>query len=422
MIIRQFCPVIQSITVFIVSLGYILFAPYTKVEESFSLQAIHDFLYLSTPNDLQNKLSKLLQNNVQNGSLAWDHENFPGLYLFQINLSILKSICSISGVVHRTFIGPFLVFILAKPVHLLNLFQNKFLYQIIARACLSACFSFSYYTFIDAITKYKGLLSGQLITLLTIGQFHTLFYSSRTLPNTFSLIFVLLVYSSWFQKNWNRFLILVAFTVLVMRFETIILFGCIILYEVFYNKNLTLTTVLKTGIPSGIVCLATSVGFDSVFWGKWIWPEGKLYLSLEKKQNSKNTRTKIIKFLRFDFNLIFSRFLGDGILFNIVENKSSQWGTQPFYWYFVSVIPRLSMSSLFFLFLMPKSILNKFVLIPLTYVLFYSILPHKELRFIIYVAPMLNYGISQAIIQLSNLRNQLENSKKVLSFLVLLYF
>ncbi|KAI2807665.1 dolichyl-P-Man:Man(7)GlcNAc(2)-PP-dolichol alpha-1,6-mannosyltransferase [Blomia tropicalis] len=337
---------IDSILIWAVAVAYIWIAPHTKVEESFSIQAIHDYLFLSRPvskSTITNFINSLINNfnETQNIHFSWDHESFPGFV----------------WVVRRTFISPFIISLIAYPFKLLNLFEDKFYYQILVRICLVTLFVYSYKKFHRAISIVFGSYVSKWLTLISLTQFHYLFYASRTLPNTFALICVQLIYSTWLLEQWNQFIILIAFTVLVIRFETIILFGCIILYEIFYTRKLSITRLLTIGIPSGILWLIITVPFDSYMWNRWTWPEG------------------------------------DGIWFNIVENRSHEWGTQPFFWYFYSVLPKFLLFSSIFA-TSPVFYRNKFAFVTFSFILLYSLLPHKELRFIIYTVPLLNLCVA----------------------------
>ncbi len=80
---------------------------------------------------------------------------------------------------------------------------------------------------------------------------------------------------------------------------------------------------------------------------------------------------------------------GSGLMLNLVENKSSAWGTSPFLWYFYSALPRALLLTIVFVPFASQQILP----LAFTSILFittYSFLPHKELRFIIYAIPLLN--------------------------------
>lgn len=256
------------------------------------MQAVHDFLFLSDSRTLPTRLARFLQGGPsqtnQSSSQSWDHEFFPGectftsYFVYYISNADLH--CIAPGVVHRTFFGPFVIAFLTKPLQLLNILPNKFFYQVLSRACLAGIFTYAYHQLNKAIAKAHGTSVSQWVTWLTLSQFHFLFYSSRTLPNTFALISVMLVYSAWLTKRWSQMISLIAFTVVVLRFETILLFGCILLVEVFYTRQLSILKVLKVGIPSGLLSLAFTVGFDSFMWGKWMWPEGAIYFLLHCNQ------------------------------------------------------------------------------------------------------------------------------------------
>lgn len=67
-------PCYQSLIIFITSLVELILVPFTKVEESFNVQAVHDYLFLSK---LIPNLGKFGLSSNQSNS-KWDHEIFPG--------------------------------------------------------------------------------------------------------------------------------------------------------------------------------------------------------------------------------------------------------------------------------------------------------------------------------------------------------
>ena len=71
-----------DVIIFLLTIIYIVLCPFTKVEESFNLQATHDLLYLGS--DLA----------------TYDHKEFP-------------------GVVPRTFLGAVVIALVAKPFQFL---------------------------------------------------------------------------------------------------------------------------------------------------------------------------------------------------------------------------------------------------------------------------------------------------------------
>ena len=125
-----------------------------------------------------------------------------------------------------------------------------------------------------------------------------------------------------------------------------------------FKRQINFINVILNGALASFLFIGVSVLIDSYFWGYWLWPEGQVFW------------------------------------FNTILNKSSEWGTEPFLWYFYSALPRALLSTLILLpFAFFKNFQKTFITIFLPaigFVFVYSILPHKELRFIVYVFPMFN--------------------------------
>lgn len=173
----------------IVAAAHLVFCPFTKVEESFNLQAMHDILYHKW------NLTEVLR-YAQFGIFLkfifqYDHLEFP-------------------GVVPRTFLGPLCISLLVSPlVFLLEVFDiSKFwaqylgfyyfsssrtlsrkilIYLFLVRAVLGGCVIGSFHLLSGTLSKTFGSSWLQWFIAVTVTQSHFMFYLSRPLPNIFAL-------------------------------------------------------------------------------------------------------------------------------------------------------------------------------------------------------------------------------------------
>ncbi|KAF9437363.1 dolichyl-P-Man:Man(7)GlcNAc(2)-PP-dolichol alpha-1,6-mannosyltransferase [Entomortierella beljakovae] len=315
--------------------AHILVAPFTKVEESFNLQATHDILTFGVSGE---------------GVKKFDHLEFP-------------------GAVPRTFVGPLLLAMISWPIMALARLigvgaglPKGLIGQVIGWHRMSIGVRYQF-----------GKMTSLLFLLVSSVQFHWLFYAGRTLPNTFALAIVNVAFSYWMKASsqssrtfTERQLMrmidcLVASTVL-FRSELLLLLGPIVLLELSMTRIRLLPTILE-GIKAGVASLAVAVAIDSWFWRQWMWAEGAVFW------------------------------------FNAVQGKSVAWGVSPWHTYFSTLLPKISgvalPLALIAVVIEPRY--RRYILPAGFFVGLYSFLGHKEWRFVIYVVPILNLGAAIAL-------------------------
>lgn len=160
------------------SYAHIVLSPYTKVEESFSIQASHDILVHGiSPTALAEvrRNGILLARTVSHAlCLKYDHNAFP-------------------GAVPRSFLGPLLLSSLSYPVLVLfgtlGLVKTSADAALYIRLILATLFTtsilfFSYKALSDArLSARQQTWNRRAFIFISMLQFHPLFWAGRTTPN-----------------------------------------------------------------------------------------------------------------------------------------------------------------------------------------------------------------------------------------------
>ncbi|GAX21613.1 alpha-1,6-mannosyltransferase [Fistulifera solaris] len=350
---------------------YSLFAcPFSKVEESFGIQATHDLFYEGIPSFFDS-----------NTTLNYDHLQYP-------------------GVVPRSFLGPLLWSRICQFLRLLifpayDLAEHPRLIQTLARLSQLIVTLHAWFRFADATAVSAYLL------IVTACQFHLPFYASRMLPNSTATILTLHCYAFWMQRRVSYAAVCLVLAAAVLRCDLILLLFTVGLSWLI-TRQLTVTKALRIGILTLIAAAILTVPFDSLMWQKWVWPEMRVFY------------------------------------YNTVLNKSSDWGVSAWHWYWTAALPKALLLTGF---LVPWSVVRlpeqlvaiemvvlenqrppmrppwidptylPFLLPALGFVALYSLLGHKEMRFLFPVLPLFNLCAAAGLQRLERLARPSEKDK-----------
>ncbi|KAJ5544662.1 CAZyme family GT22, partial [Penicillium sp. DV-2018c] len=320
---------------------HLLVAPYTKVEESFHVQAVHDILVNGLPKAF---------NDPRLNRDDYDHFSFP-------------------GAVPRSAVGAVTLAVLSKPVIWMNEGINR---QLLARAILGLLNASSLAFYASGLRRNFGQPVAIWYILLQASQFHLIYYASRPLSNIFAFSITTLAHrlllpnplppsKTQDQKQISYALILLTIAGVIFRSELALQVGSQTLY-LLATKRIPLKTAILAGLTGLSTALLITITIDSLFWQHFpLWPE-------------------------------FEAFR-----FNVLAGQSAAWGTHPYTFYFLNSLPRLLANPLLYTLCIPIAIRHPAtrspalaLLIPaLSFVALYSFQPHKEWRFIIYIIPSL---------------------------------
>jgi alpha-1,6-mannosyltransferase len=186
--------------------------------------------------------------------------------------------------------------------------------------------------FRGSVSQRFSYRSSQLLSLIASLSFHLPFYMSRALPNTYALIGCLLAYGYWLRagskarssdafKAWWIF----GVVALIFRCDLLAFFGPLSLQLLLSGEIGLFDAILYGSVIFASAIMLSSV-IDGYLWQRslddpwsWLWPESSVFR------------------------------------FNAIDNRSSEWGVQPWHWYLSSAIPR---SLNIFLVLVAAALLN----------------------------------------------------------------
>ncbi|GAM82140.1 hypothetical protein ANO11243_001190 [Dothideomycetidae sp. 11243] len=336
-------------------------APYTKVEESFNIQAIHDILVYGYPDPFSPDASDYVRT-------YFDHATF-------------------SGSVPRTFVGAAVLSGLSRPW--IGFLSSPAQAQLLVRGLLGLLNALVLVRFRPAVDVAFGTTAGRFYLLFIASQFHLLFYASRTLPNMLAFplttealrAFLLSLSTSPKLRPSSRrrrlTLYLLSAAAMLFRAEIALLLFTVAATSMLYSRLSIRSEVLPAMIAASIIALPLTFGLDTLLW-----------------------RPRLSSDFTLPWKTTFSYPIWpelQGFLFNAIDGKSSDWGTSPWHWYFSSALPKLLLNPLTYALCVPISIAVPALrrtalanLIPtLSFVAAYSLLPHKEWRFVVYTVPSL---------------------------------
>ncbi|RLV89678.1 Dol-P-Man:Man [Spathaspora sp. JA1] len=317
--------ILDAILVGIVSY-HIILSPFTKVEESFNIQAIHDILNFGI----------FPQQTILTN---YDHIEFP-------------------GVVPRTFLGSLLLAGITKVMLIFNsilgieyMNGSQLELQSLVRGILGISNVLSLIYIRECYKKKVGVWYG----ILLISQFHLLYYSSRTLPNFICLPFVNYSIGKLLKQDLKG-LMWLGFIGIVFRLEVGVFAVIVSLVSLVfrqYEPSHVMFYLVAGTLIGGLVSLVV----DSYFWGTLIIPELQSFVFNIIQGKSSNWGVE-------PFGSYFNKYLVQLFRPPII---------------LLLIIPGFFKTSKSLKVLFISSIL---------FIIAMSFQPHKEWRFIIYVVPI----------------------------------
>lgn len=117
---------------------------------------------------------------------------------------------------------------------------NKFWLQYLCRMVLAGFVCYSWNQLRRTLQSIYGLHVTIWWTLITISQFHFVFYMSRPLPNILALPLVLMAINYWLRKDTRKFIDFAGAAIIIFRAELAIFLGLFLILAV-VRKNIEIS-------------------------------------------------------------------------------------------------------------------------------------------------------------------------------------
>lgn len=269
----------------------------------------------------------------------------------------------------RNYIHPVLISGLYKLMQLLNV-DCACLYALIPRLAQALLTGYSDYRLFAMSGKTKWSF---FIILISHYWFFT---GSRTLINTFeaALTTIALSYYPW-QKERSCYLWIVGL-LCIIRPTAAIPWIPLCLFHIKDSRYTALELIIKRFIPIGVITIGFGVGVDYLMYGDLVLTPVNFFKA------------------------------------NVLNNIGSFYGSHPWYWYVttgwpavlgISIVPFVfSVANVLMGDFTPTLAIRKKLLVSISFTIFvYSLLNHKEFRFLLPVLPMALYLVADYLARVS---------------------
>lgn len=138
----------------------------------------------------------------------------------------------------RSFLGPLSIAGPVLPVAWLldHAEPNKFWLQFLCRMVLAGIVCYSWNQLRRSLQQVLGIHVSIWWTLITISQFHFMFYMSRPLPNILALPLVLMAINYWLRMDTRKFVGFAGAAIIIFRAELALFLGLFLIHDVFYKR------------------------------------------------------------------------------------------------------------------------------------------------------------------------------------------